>query len=248
MKKTISLIVSLLFLVSSSKTVLAQNKAGINIGDHFSEFSSAAKIVGPGGWVVIMACPGDADKIAQIAQQNPNINIIIRGHYPGQTPDAESNKLAKLWAASLASINFPKKVYFMPWNEPNHSDENGGPTAGDRAYNYTLAVKSEFQRYGILNTKVILLSAMVDKLNPSFIDGSFFTNPGGKSGFYSITSGSSINEYDQFSAGPCSSGIPEQNNCQYNRIGIPSPYYSEEAGVAGDGQKAKRLSKAGKET
>jgi len=65
-----------------------------------------------------MACPGDADEIAQNISKHPEINLIIRGHYPGFIPDAT---LAKLWAASLSSLLTPNKIYFMPWNEPNQS-------------------------------------------------------------------------------------------------------------------------------
>lgn len=217
------------FLIFNPRPILAQNKAGINIGDHFGDFDAAAGIVGAGGWVVIMPCPGDADKIAQMIENHPEINLVIRGHYPGTAPD---ENWAKQWAAALASIPSPNKIYFMPWNEPNHENEGGGSTAGKRTYDYVNFVKQEFDKAGILNTKVILLSPMVDKLNDSFINGSFFNNPGGKFGFYNLASGSSINEYDQFVNGPCSAN-PPQNNCKYDQLDIPGPYYALEAGVAG---------------
>ncbi len=210
----------------------AENKVGVNIGDHFSDFGKAVSLVGDGGWVVIMACPGDGDKIAKLVTDYPKVNLVIRGHYPSQIPTEENNKLAKLWTATLASIPSPNKIYFMPWNEPNHENEGGGTTAGNVTYQYSQFLKSQLGSAGILGSKIILLSPMIDKLNDSFVSGSFFTNPGGKSGFYGLFSGSSINEYDQFNPGPCTAAAP-QNNCKYNEIGIPGPYYSLESGVAG---------------
>ncbi|HUW24582.1 MAG TPA: hypothetical protein VMW04_03035 [Patescibacteria group bacterium] len=231
MKKLVFLLIfpALLFLTAGSAR--AQNKVGVNIGDHWQEFDQAAGLVGPGGWVVVMACPGDGDKIAKIVSdpKYQNINLVIRGHYPEKTPDENQ---ARAWTATLQGIPFPNKVYFMPWNEPNHQNEGGGETEGNRVYQYSQFLKNLFQEAGILGSKVILLSPMVDKLNPSFINGSFFTNPGGKAGFYGLFAGSSINEYDQFVNGPCSA-IPPMNNCRYDEIGIPSPYYALETGVAG---------------
>lgn len=222
----------LVALFTKPTFAFAENKVGVNIGDHFSDFGKAVNLVGDGGWVVIMACPGDGDKIAKLVTDYPKVNLVIRGHYPSQIPTEENNKLAKLWTATLASIPSPNKIYFMPWNEPNHENEGGGPTAGNVTYQYSQFLKSQLESAGILGSKIILLSPMVDKLNDSFVNGSFFTNPGGKSGFYSLFNGSSINEYDQFNPGPCTAAAP-QNNCKYNEIGIPGPYYSLESGVAG---------------
>ncbi len=229
-KLTFFLVFPILFSLATG-SVMAQNKVGVNIGDHWQEFDQAAGLVGPGGWVVVMACPSDGDKIAKIVSdpKYQNINLVIRGHYPEKTPD-ENQALA--WTATLQSIPFPNKVYFMPWNEPNHENEGGGATEGNKVYQYSQFLKNLFQEAGILGSKVILLSPMVDKLNPSFINGSFFTNPGGKAGFYGLFNGSSINEYDQFINGPCSAS-PPMNNCLYDEIGIPGPYYALESGVAG---------------
>jgi len=212
-----------LFLLTTTRAD-AQNKVGINIGDHFNDFDKAANIVGSGGWVVVMTCPGDADKIAKMAADHPEINIVIRGHYPGQYPPEENNKLAKLWVASLQSIPFPNKVYFMPWNEPNHDNECGDHACSvEEVKKYVSDLKQKLSAAGLLNNKVILLSPMIDKLNPRFEE---FKS------IYSLTNASSINEYDQFSPGPCSA-TAVANNCLYDQIGIPAPYFAPEAGVAG---------------
>jgi len=230
MKKLLSrFLIPIALLLISSSSAKAENKIGINIGADHGRFEDAANLVGSGGWVVVMACPSDGDKIARWVQDYPQINLVIRGHFFGQTLN---ENLARLWTATLQSIPTPNKIYFMPWNEPNHELEGGGPTFGNETYGYGEKVVEVFRNAGILDSKVIVLSPMVDKLNPSFIDGSFFTNPGGKYSFYSLFSGSSINEYDQFAPGPCSAS-PPQNNCRYDELGIPGPFYALEAGVAG---------------
>ncbi len=159
---TIIFLVFFLFLsLFKPKTALAQNKAGINIGDHHNDFDHAAEIVGPGGWVVVMACPGDADKIAKMIQDHPEINLVIRGHYPPGQPDAN---LAKLWAASLATIPSPNKIYFMPWNEPNQegSDDYGTPSGLN---SYINILKNEL---GPLRSRIVLLSPMMNITHPNF--------------------------------------------------------------------------------
>jgi len=159
-KKTLWLILGLSFFLSLVKPVQAQNKAGIHIGDHFGDFDQAADIVGPGGWVVVMACPGDGDTIAAMISQHPKINLVIRGHYPGQTPDADS---AKQWAATLGSLPGPNKIYFVPWNEPNQYGSDDWALPQDLV-NYTQTLIAELG--SLKETKVILLSPM---LNHTFI-------------------------------------------------------------------------------
>ncbi|MBL7150714.1 hypothetical protein ISS86_02180 [Candidatus Microgenomates bacterium] len=209
--------------------VSAQNKCGVNVGPHYGQAGQTYQLTGRGGWIVALGSPGNCSDFERLFGQG--LNVVIRAYNGGR---AFTNEQALGWAATLGTMDTQgQMIYFMPWNEPNHSGEGGGSTAGNRIYEFSSYLKNTLNDAGLLGTKVKLLSPMVDKLNPSFINGSFFTNPGGKSGFYSLFDGSSINEYDQFSPGPCSSSVPEQNNCQYDQIGIRSPYYALETGVAG---------------
>jgi len=177
---------SVFFFMVSATVIFGQNKAGINIGDRWGEFDQAAGIVGNGGWVVIMACPGDGDKIADVIVKHREINLIIRGHYPGNTPNAS---LAKAWAATLGAIPSPNKIYFMPWNEPN---QTGSPDYGDPAVISQYISDLKVALGSLLNSKVILLSPMMNPSNPSF--SGYVQSLG--SGFFSQFNGIALSLYD----------------------------------------------------
>ncbi|MGI5826172.1 MAG: hypothetical protein ACOX50_02035 [Patescibacteria group bacterium] len=230
MKKAFFFILLPALFLSLAKEVNAQNKCGVNVGPNYGQVGQVASLTKQGGWVVALGTPGDCDGLSSLFGQG--LNVVIRA-YNGGRPFTNDQALG--WVATLGKMDTKgQKIYFMPWNEPNNSEEGGGPNAGATVYQYTQFLKNQLQEAGLLGSKVVLLSPMVDKTNPSFIDGSFFTGVG-KSNFYSVFDGSSINEYDHLKNGEaCSSGVlPEQNNCQYDQIGINPPYYALEAGVAG---------------
>lgn len=161
MKKIFLVVTFLILFFSSAAGVSAQNKAGINIGANHGDMQKAADIVGPGGWVVMMACPSDGDKIAKFIQNNPSINLIIRGHFAGMNPDAN---LAKAWAATLSSIPTPNKIYFMPWNEPNQEGTADYTTPADlKAY-----IDILIPAFSSIRSKVILLSPMINISHPNY--------------------------------------------------------------------------------
>jgi len=227
MKKFLFFLFSVIFLSVSPSLSFAQNKCGVNIGPYYQQANQVRDLVGEGGWIVALGSPGDCAGFESLFGKG--LNVVIRAYNGGQE---FTNKQALGWVATLGKLNTQgQKVYFMPWNEPNHQNEGGGSNAGEKVYQYVEFLKENLEEAGLFNTKVILLSPMVDKLNSSF--ESFFNNLGGKSAFYNLSSGSSINEYDQFSPGPCSAATNYQNNCQYDQIGIPAPFYALEAGVAG---------------
>lgn len=231
MKKFLKVIFAFcLFFLISPTTVLAENKCGVNVGPNYGDVDKVAGMTGQGGWVVALGTPGNCDGFEGLFGKG--LNVVIRAYNGGRTFTQEE---ALGWVATLGNLDTKGQVvYFMPWNEPNHDNEGGGSTAGNYVYQYTQTLKNALSEAGLLNTKVILLSPMVDKLNPSFVNGSFFNNPGGKGGFYGLFQGSSINEYDQFISGPCTADAP-QNNCRYDELGISSPFYALEAGVVADG-------------
>ena len=212
-----------------TSSIYAQNKCGVNIGPNYQQADQVAGLTGQGGWLVSLGSTGNCDDFSGLFGKN--LNIIIRAYNGGQP---FTNEQALGWIATLGKINSAGQIiYFMPWNEPNHANEGGGPNAGNQAYQYSIFLQNTLGQAGLLDTKIKLLSPMVDKLNQSFINDSFFNNPGGKAGFYNLFNGhSSINQYDQFSPGPCSAPAP-QNNCQYDQVGIPADYYALETGVAG---------------
>jgi len=229
MKKYLIFLLSILFFLFPPPA-FAENKCGVNIGPNYSQVSQVASMTGQGGWVVALGTPGNCNDFESLFGKG--LNVVIRAYNGGRR---FTNEEALGWVATLGKLDTKGQVvYFMPWNEPNHDNEGGGSTAGNYVYQYSQTLKTALSEAGLLGTKVILLSPMVDKLNPSFINGSFFNNPGGLAGFYQLFQGSSINEYDQFNPGPCTADAP-QNNCRYEELNIPSPFYALETGVVADG-------------
>ena len=225
---------SVIVFISPPKA-FAQNKCGVNIGPNFSDANQVKNLTKEGGWIVTLGTAGNCGNFESLFGKG--LNVVIRT-FNGGKPFTNDQALA--WVATLGKMDTKgQKVYFMPWNEPNHAGEGGGETAeaGKKTYDYSVYLKSKLQEAGLLGTKVVLLSPMIDKLNPSF-GGEFFKNiPGGKTGFYNLFSGSSINEYDQAIASSlylaCKHPTKSMNNCSYNEIGIPPSFYALEAGVAG---------------
>ncbi|HNP89407.1 MAG: hypothetical protein BWY24_00281 [Microgenomates group bacterium ADurb.Bin219] len=221
------------FLIFNPRPILAQNKAGINIGDHFGDFDAAAGIVGAGGWVVIMPCPGDADKIAQMIENHPEINLVIRGHYPGTAPD---ENWAKQWAAALASIPSSNKIYFMPWNEPNQTGSNDYIDESTLK-KYIQTLSSQFSTNGILDTKVLLLSPMINPSNPSF--DNYVANLG--SSFFNQFYGIALSLYD-FGEEDCGAPLcgekhrnPQKAQELLSQMGVPGkPIFGVESGTGGN--------------
>jgi hypothetical protein len=205
----------------SPSFALAQNKCGVNVGPNYGQAGQTKSLVGQGGWIVSLGTPGDCAGLESLFGQG--LNVVIRA-YNGGRPFDQNHALA--WVATLGNLNSRgQKIYFMPWNEPNHNEECGGRSCSvGEVSSYISFLKNELEKAGLLGNKVELLSPMIDKLHPRFEE---FRS------LYSLTGASSINEYDQFSPGPCSAHDPRQNNCQYDQIGIPAPYYAVEAGVTG---------------
>jgi len=206
---------------------LLAGKFGVNIGDHYGEFGEAADLVGSGGWVYIMSCPGDADILAEMINSRPDVNIVIRGQYPGSRPN---KGLAISWASVIGSIPIPSghsKIYFMPWNEPN------GPGRGD------LGSASAVKQYisdlvGALNDsgvrqRVFLLSPMINIYQPGF-DG--YIGPGGLGdGFFQQFDGIAMNLYGQYNNGSFV-GDPYIHKKILEKYGVVGkPVFAVESGV-----------------
>ena len=222
-----------------ANAVSGPNRVGINIGDHFNEIDAAASIVGPGGWIVVMAQPGDCiTLVPKMFRAHPDINFIIRGHYP----DTELTPgLAKTWANTLANMDTAgKKIYFYPINEPR----NEGISV-ENVKEYTSALVSELNSLGVKGSKVILLSPMIDKSYGGGSDTVSYYNQLGGAAFFGQFDGITINLYDFEDCGSpfchkenifLSAEYPEQLVAQ---MGVPGkPIYGAESGVvpAGTGR------------
>lgn len=220
MKKLPAFFSTLTFFLLLASPVLA-NKCGVNIGPNYSQVNQVTQLTKPGGWIVSLGSPGNSSNFESLFGKN--LNVVIRAYNGGKK---FTNEQALGWVATLGKLDSKGQViYFMPWNEPNHDLECGGQRCtSSEVANYVQFLKNQLNEAGLLNTKVILLSPMIDKLHPRFEEF--------KSIYY-LTNGSPINEYDQFVSGPCSAPSPTQNNCLYDQIGIPPSYYALETGVAG---------------
>jgi hypothetical protein len=196
------------------------NKCGVNIGPNYSQVSQVKNLTNEGGWIVALGSPGNCSDFESLFGKG--LNVIIRAYNGGRK---FTNSQALGWVATLGKLDSRgQKIYFMPWNEPNHPEECGGtPCSPEEVKNYVSYLKNQLEDAGLLNSKVVLLSPTIDKLNPTF--NNFLA-------VYGLGLPSSINAYDQFITGPCSAA-PPQNNCLYDQIGIPAPYYALETGVAG---------------
>jgi hypothetical protein len=154
-----------LFFFFLKQTCLGQlrpNYVGINIGDHFREVDQAAEIVGPGGWIVVMACPSDAPALSAMFQNHPEINFVLRGHYPRRDPDDD---WALEWAATLANMNTGNhKIFFVPWNDVNNlnsgcsSSPGGDGGLASDVEDFTTSLRQYFIEAGAYPGKVSLLT------------------------------------------------------------------------------------------
>ena len=124
----VGLVIGLVFPSLAAGLALAADP-GVNIGARHEQLDQAVSLVGSGGWVVTMATPGDCSFIEQAS--NKGVNLIIRGHYPGQNYQGEAGKnWAISWAYTLANAKLGSKIYFMPLNEPNQEGTGDYQTPG----------------------------------------------------------------------------------------------------------------------
>lgn len=220
---------------SLTRPVIAQNKAGINIGTKYGDTDRAISTVGAGGWLVVIAGgTGDCNNLQGIIDRTnaASVNLIIRGHL--------GNKLsandAKAWAATLGQIRTTNKIYFMPWNEPNQEGSNDYGDPGTVS-GYCRALKQALDESGV-SGKIFLLSPMLNQSHPNF--NSYAASLG--SGFFSIFNGIALNLYD-FSEQICGSPLcaPDAhfNPARYgeilNILGTSGKLaFGVESGTAGD--------------
>jgi len=214
------------------QTIMAGNKIGIHIGDHFNSFDQAADVVKSGGWVIVMACPGDADKIQAMIQSHPELNIIIRGHYPHQQLD---RNWALSWVGTLGNLQTPNKIYFMPWNEPNQAGEADYGSPGE-VVNYVNNLAGLLDEAGLRGSKIKLLSPMVNYTHHNFFSYVQAIRSHDDR-FFSQFDGIALNLYD-LCGDPLSCNDQQKNPAKFNEIlaamgAAGKPVYGVESGTMG---------------
>lgn len=223
------LLIILLILTCAVNPVLAVTKGGINIADRLDEYESAAQSIGPGGWIYIMACPGDVPKISKLIGNNNTHNIMIRGHYPGE---ALTPEFADAWAKALTALQTASKIYFMPVNEPNHSAPDRNISAA-QVTSYTNRLINKLNEYNLRGSKVKLLSPMIDVYQVSD-NGTFYLEQLGGVNYFSQFDGLSLSLYGQNEGGNLVSAPPLKRGDYHDfssRYGLGKPIYSVESGL-----------------
>lgn len=212
----------------------AGNKCGVNVGPYYGQVNQVRTLTKAGGWIVSLGTLGDCAGYGSLFGKE--LNVVIRAYNAGQ-PFTEEQAVA--WTATLGQLDSKgQMIYFMPWNEPNQgSSEGGSSTDGTAVVTYMNALRKHLGDAGLLDTKVTLLSPMLNKTHDHFTQ--YLSSVGGGDAFYKLASGSSINEYDHKGDGDstyvdvCRHSSPFKNNCKYDEVAIPGPYYSLESGVFG---------------
>ena len=202
------------------------------------DLAKAAEAVGPGGWVVVMARPGDAQVLNQFLTDYPQVNVVIRTHWPDTVPDED---WARSWTATLGSLDtVGKKVFIMPWNEPNMPREAGGEasvqTVANWVKDYTSTFMSLLDEAGLLHTKYEMLSPMINQSGANFLE---FVDALGGANYFNQFYGISMNLYDferDCGSQPLCHGNPFLNAGSYREIlaqlGIPdAKVFALETGI-----------------
>lgn len=199
--QSLSVLVLCAFFAFLSPHEAFAGKAGINIGDHFGEVDQAAEIVGDGGWIVVMAQPGDCIALEEMILKYPRINFVIRGHHPSTTVMSPDH--AKAWAYTLANMNTGgKKIYFYPINEPftkHDGRREGFPNDDDTTAEMVVAYTDTLlgtDVKGNLRDKVIFLSPMINRSEPEANDHIRLLLDKGGDDYFDNFDGIAMNLYD----------------------------------------------------
>lgn len=192
-----------LFLFIFPPGIFAAFSGGINIGDHYSEFDQAVNAVGSTGWIYVMMRPENEPTVLlkNWLTRYPNINFIVRGHYPDIPLDAT---YAQKWADSLN--NLPRPIYFVPVNEPNNPQESNGGIPAEQVVLYTLNLiqafnnqKSQQHPNGLLADGTIkLLSPAIDVYTLFDSGPSYINALGGWDFFSQFKDGIALNLYGEY--------------------------------------------------
>ncbi len=179
------------------------SKGCINIGDwaggrggSIEGALSAMERLSVRGWVYIMARPEWFDSIAATISQHPQYNYMIRLHYPG-TPLDEG--WATAWGDALArnASRLTTRVWLMPVNEPNVqiSDRQVDPLT---VRVFISALAARLNNAGVLNTRYLLTSPMIDPYQVADQGTGYLDALGGKQ-FFSQFAAFAIAPYGQYS-------------------------------------------------
>lgn len=241
----------------------SNNIVGVNLACLWNPgmVSEVVDLVKPGGWMVIMALPGDGQALQELlnelaAQPNNGVNLIIRvdKHKQSFTPDD-----AKAWVATLGKLETDRKIFIIPWNEPNQEFPAGSrqwveaedlwgasqQEVANRVNQYTDAFIQHLNDSGLRRDRIVLLSPALNQSHPNYFNFLKDLDPSGQGkNFYEKFDGIAINLYDFWTnTGPLTHPEKQLNASRYrellsDQIGIDPtiPVFAVESGVVLPGE------------
>lgn len=230
----------------------SNNIVGVNLACQWQITSpqEVTKLVRPGGWMVVMATPGDAAGLQALLNQNPEVNLIIR---TDKLKQSYSPADAAAWVATLGKLQTSQRLFVIPWNEPNQDlggnlwleaqDLNGQPldVVVQKVKDYAFAFSDYLDQSGLRSSgKVFLLSPMLNQSHWNY--GEFIQKLGGKD-FYDKFDGIALNLYDFRSS---TADKPTENEVHLNaaryrellgglNVSPTKPVFAVETGVVAAG-------------
>lgn len=224
------LIIPLVFFFLQNDIALAAipsaNKRGINLAGRW-EVAQAVPYVGQGGWIMLLGTNGQIGDLQEQLDRAPEANFIWR---PWKNGEVFTEEDAIAVTASLGCIcsryNPPRKIYLMPWNEPNLPREcktggstticaleDFGGTSGCKesteeelntdcvplVREYITYLKDHLQSAGLWNGPNMAsncVEILTPMINPSAPNSNAFYSELGVGGFYDDFSGIAIAPYD----------------------------------------------------
>lgn len=189
MRRFCILFVLLLVLVPS---VFASGKLGVNIAGKYDDFASALSFAGENGWIVVASEP--TERLASFIQQahEKKVHVIIRGHYPGV---ALTTSYAQQWVNFFATHNFSNRVYFIPVNEPNNTQENIDSI--DSVKEYSQYLLDQIAKYNLRKTSVYILAPALDIYQLADTNNAVYKEIGGAA-FFKQFDGIPLHLYVEF--------------------------------------------------
>ncbi|MCR4330129.1 MAG: CHAP domain-containing protein [Candidatus Roizmanbacteria bacterium] len=170
--------IALIVLIIVVPSAFANGKLGVNIAGRYTDFEQALSFAGENGWIVIASEPTERLSSFILGAQEKKIHVIIRGHYPGI---ALTTQYAQQWVNFFATHNFPNRVYFIPANEPNNTQENTGSI--DSVKTYTQYLLDQVSAQGLRKTSVYILAPALDIYQLADTNSAIYTQMGGPTFF-----------------------------------------------------------------
>ena len=181
--------IALIVLMIVVPSAFASSKFGANIAGRYTDFEQALSFAGENGWIVVASEPTEDLASYVVRAHEKKVHVIIRGHYPGV---ALTTTYAQQWVNFFATHNFSNRVYFIPVNEPNNTQENTGSIDSVKTYAQYLLDQIDAQE--LRKTSVYILAPALDIYQLADTNNEVYIQMGG-SAFFSQFDGIPLHLY-----------------------------------------------------